>query len=130
MSNKGKPKSWYRVNKFLRGVPFEKVSEVYSQCDILLKTSILESFSYPPLEMMATGRFNVVLPNDGNVEYLKDEYNCLFYKIGNIDSAVKAIERLMSDKDLQERLYINGLDTAKKRDWSIHKEQILSLYDV
>ena len=129
MTNKGKPKSWYRVNKFLRGVPFQKVSEVYSKCDILLKTSILESFSYPPLEMMATGGYNIVLPNDGNVEYLKDGYNCLFYKIGNIDSAVKAIERLVSDKNLQERLYINGLDTAKKREWKNYKEQILALYD-
>ena len=34
------------------------------------KTSFLESFSYPPIEMMATGGYSVVVPNDGNREYL------------------------------------------------------------
>lgn len=54
MSYKAKPKRWYRVDKFLSKIPFEKVSEVYKQCDILIKSSLLDSFSFPPLEMMAT----------------------------------------------------------------------------
>ena len=41
---------------------------IYSECDILLKSSWLESFSYPPLEMMATGGYCIVAPNDGNKE--------------------------------------------------------------
>lgn len=66
MSYNAEPKEWYRVDKFLHKIPFEEVSKVYQQCDILLKTSFLESFSYPPLEMMATGGYAVVMPNDGN----------------------------------------------------------------
>lgn len=69
MSYQGKPKENYRVDKFMHQVPYEKVPNVYRECDILLKSSLLESFSYPPLEMMATGGFVVVAPNDGNVEY-------------------------------------------------------------
>lgn len=57
------------------------MGEVYASCDILIKTSLLESFSYPPLEMMATGGIAIVLPNDGNVEYLKDGENCLLYPV-------------------------------------------------
>lgn len=128
MSYNGNPKSWYRVNKFLSKVPYEKVKNIYKECDILIKTSLRESFSYPPLEMMATGGYCIVLPNNGNLEYLKDEENCLFYKKGDIDSAVKSIERLIKDKKLQKRLYENGLNTAKQRDFKNIKEQILNLY--
>ena len=129
MSYNGEPKNWYRLDKFLKKVPYERVGQIYEQCDILIKSSWLESFSYPPLEMMATGGYSIVVPNEGNVEYLKNEYNCLFYKIGYINSAIQSIERLISDEDLQQHLYENGLDTAKKRDWNNFKEQIIGLYN-
>ena len=130
LSYNGKPKDWYRVDKFLSQIPHEKVIEIYEQCDILLKSSWLESFSYPPLEMMDTGGYCIVIPNGGNKEYLKDGENCLLYKLGNPDDGVKAIIRLIKDKDLQDKLYKNGLDTAKQRDWKHFKNQILSLYDI
>lgn len=129
LSYNGKPKDWYRVDKFLNVIPFENVSQVYDKCDILLKSSWLESFSYPPLEMMATGGFCIVVPNGGNKEYLKDGENCLFYKLGDINSAIKRIERLISDEKLQQHLYEKGLETARNRDWKLFKNQIISLYD-
>lgn len=130
MSYQGHPKPWYRVDKFLHQIPNEKVGEIYGQCDILLKSSILESFSYPPLEMMATGGYVVVVPNDGNAEYLYDGDNCLFYNQGDIDSALKAIERLILDDVLQQRLFENGRRTAESRDWNKAKTAILDLYDL
>ena len=128
MTYNGSPKPWYRVAKFLSNVPYEKVGDIYQECDILIKSSILESFSYPPLEMMATGGYCLVVPNGGNVEYLEDEENCLFYERGDIDSAVEKIERLIKDTKLQNHLYKNGLKTAKSRDWKNFREQILNLY--
>ena len=78
--------------------------------------------------MMATGGYVVVVSNDGNREYLKDGYNCLIYKLGDINSAISCIQKLVSDEKLQQRLYVNGLETAKKRDWKNFKDQIISLY--
>ena len=129
MSYQGTPKSWYRVDKFLHRVPNEKVGEIYADCDILIKSSILESFSYPPLEMMATGGFVVVAPNDGNAEYLKNEENCLLYPQGDIDAAVQAIIRICEDSELRDVLYKNGIEMAHKRNWENMREQILQLYD-
>jgi glycosyltransferase involved in cell wall biosynthesis len=128
LSYKGTPKDWYYVDKFLHKVPYEEVGKIYNGADILLKTSILESFSYPPLEMMATGGLVVVAPNGGNVEYLKNEENCLFYEPGNIEDAVKQIERL-GNKELRDKLIKNGLETAKKRQWSIIEEDIVKMYE-
>lgn len=128
LSYQGKPKDWYYVDKFMHKVPFDEVGKVYSSCDILIKSSILESFSYPPLEMMATGGLVVVAPNEGNVEYLKDEYNCLFYEQGNIEQAVEKIERLSNDNELREKLIKNGLETAKNREWSKIEKDVVNLY--
>ena len=130
LSSNGKPKSWYKFDKFFNKVSFETVKNIYYQCDILIKSSWLESFSYPPLEMMATGGFCIVVPNSGNKEYLKDGKNCLFYKLGEIDDAIKRLNQLISDNNLQKHLYENGIETAKKRDWKNFKNQILSLYDI
>ena len=125
---KGKPKKWYRVDRFLHKIPNSEVAKVYRQCDILLKTSILESFSYPPLEMMATGGYVVAVPNEGNIEYLKNGENCLFYPAGEIQKAVRLIEQLCKDSDLQETLYQKGVKTANSREWDLLQSQILQLY--
>lgn len=129
LSYQGKPKKWYYVDKFMHRVPYKEVGRVYQDADILIKSSILESFSYPPLEMMATGGLVVVAPNGGNVEYIKDNENCLFYKQGNIDEAVEKIELLTTDKKLREKLIEGGLKTAKSREWKIIEKDIIRMYD-
>jgi len=128
LSYQGKPKEWYYVDKFMHKVPYKDVGKVYQDADILIKSSIVESFSYPPLEMMATGGLVVVTPNGGNIEYIKDNVNCLFYETGNIDEAVEKIELLTKDKKLRDKLIKNGLEMAKYRDWNNIEEDILNLY--
>lgn len=129
LSYNAEPKSWYKIEKFYHKVPFEEVSNVYRQCHILLKTSFLESFSYPPLEMMATGGFAVVVPNGGNQEYLRDGENCLLYPQGDIDKGLESIMRICEDKELRKKLYAGGLKTAQRRDWDALRPEILEFYD-
>lgn len=128
MSYNAEPKDKYRVDKFFNRVPYEKVPEIYAQSDILIKTSLLESFSYPPLEMMATGGYVLAVPNGGNIEYLKDNENCLLYKAGNISQACEKIENLIASEELQQKLYLNGLKTAKERAWENVTDEILEMY--
>lgn len=128
LSYQGTPKKWYYVDKFMHRVPHDEVGKVYQEADILIKSSILESFSYPPLEMMATGGICVVVPNDGNVEYLKDEENCLFYEKGNIKQAVEQIERIVNDKKLRQKLIKNGKETVNNRTWDSIEKDIIKAY--
>ena len=93
-----------------------------------MKTSILESFSYPPLEMMATGGYVVAVPNGGNREYLRDKENCLFYEQGDIDGAVRKIEQIVEDAELRKKLAKNGRKVAEARDWDKIESKILGLY--
>lgn len=129
MSYNAEPKEWYHVDKFLHKIPFSEVAEIYRQCHILLKTSFLESFSYPPLEMMATGGYAVVVPNDGNQEYLVDGKNCLLYPCGDLEAGLAAIQRISTDPVLRETLYQGGLETAGVRDWKSLEQDILKFYD-
>ena len=128
LSYQGEPKKWYRVDNFFHRVSHDEVAKIYSQSDILLKSSILESFSYPPLEMMATGGFCVVRPNEGNIEYLVDQENCLFYEPGNIDDAVDKINQLINDEELRIKLTKNMKKTVRSRDWSKVEKEVLDLY--
>ena len=128
MAYSGEPKDWYRVDRFLPKVPYDQIQEVYQDCDILLKSSLMESFSYPPLEMMAAGGFVVAVLNGGNREYLEDKENCLCYRPGDLDQAVQAILRICGDRELQDKFYQNGHKTVMERDWKQIKESILNLY--
>ena len=78
--------------------------------------------------MMATGGYVLAVPNGGNVEYLKDNENCLLYKAGNISQACEKIENLIASEELQQKLYLNGLQTAKERAWENVTDEILEMY--
>ncbi|MBX9033644.1 glycosyltransferase [Gordonibacter massiliensis (ex Traore et al. 2017)] len=129
LSYKGEPKPYYRVDRFLHAVPHDQVAYVYQQCHILLKTSILESFSYPPLEMMATGGVSVVLSNPGNAEYLRDGENCLLFGQGEEERAARLIQSITDDEELRGKLVAGGFETAASRDWAKLEEEIVGLYE-
>ena len=128
LSYQGEPKKWYRVDKFYHKVPHNEVGRVYGKSDILLKTSILESFSYPPLEMMATGGYVVAVPNEGNKEYLRNGENCLFYEQGDLNMAVEKIEKIAVDVELRKKLVENSKKVVAERDWKNIEKEVLELY--
>lgn len=130
LSYRNKPKNWYHVDHFYNRVSPNKVGEIYAENDILIKSSLLESFSYPPLEMMATGGVSIVVPNDGNAEYLVDKENCLLYSAGNIEMALELIEELSTNKELYDKLSINGRSTAESYIWENKESDILKLYPI
>lgn len=128
LSYLGDPKDWYKVDKFISKVPYEKVGDIYRKCHILLKSSLRESFSYPPLEMMSTGGYTVVRPNEGNAEYLRDGENCLIYDGNDLQTAADAIEKIASDPSVQQRLFEGGQKTAEERSWEKCRQRIVDVY--
>ncbi len=130
MSYNETPKDWYKIDKFLHRVPYEQVPDVYRQCHILVKSSTLESFSYPPLEMMATGGVVIVVPNGGNKEYIQDGYNCLTYETNQVEEGYEKLLKIAEDAKLREKLISGGKETAKKRAWEDVKADIMNMYDI
>ena len=50
--------------------------------------------------MMAKGEYSIVLPNGDNRKYLTNGWELPFYKLGDLDSKIKSIERLILDECL------------------------------
>lgn len=128
LSYNAEPKEWYNPDFVYLKVPSDKVGEIYEQNDILIKSSVLESFSYPPLELMATGGVPVLVQNDGNAEYVEDGKNALYYQSGCIDDAVHKIEQLASDVRAFNQMAKHGRKTAEGRAWGKVTTQIRALY--
>jgi glycosyltransferase, family 1 len=78
--------------------------------------------------MMATGGLAVVVPNGGNVEYLKDGENCLLYQQGDIAAGVAAVERLVADKALRDKLIAGGRQTANDYQWKNIEGKVAAIY--
>lgn len=129
LSYNAAPKEWYEVDNVYLKIPYEKVGKIYADHDILLKSSELESFSYPPLEMMATGGVAVLVKNDGNAEYIVDGENSTYYTESDTNSAVRKIVEVTQDEKTFRDLAANGRKTAEDRAWGNVKEACVSLYE-
>jgi GT2 family glycosyltransferase len=128
LSYRGKPKKWYQFDRFYHKIPYEKVAEIYNNAHIMLKTSLLESFSYPLIEMMATGGIVVAVQNGGNKEIAIDNHNCLIYEQGNIPEALEKIKLVLEDEQLRNKLISNGMETAGERAWEEIEPEIVKGY--
>lgn len=128
LSYNAEPKDWYQPDFVHLKVPSDKVGEIYEQNDILIKSSVLESFSYPPIEIMATGGVPVLVKNDGNAEYVKDGENALYYQSGKIEYAVAKIEQLASNQEMFNQTAQLGRKTAETRAWNKVADEVRSLY--
>lgn len=78
---------------------------------------------------MATGGCVVVAPNGGNVEYLRNRENCLFYQLGNVSEARDKIQEILKDESLRSTIINGGIATAKTRTWNNISKDVLTLYE-
>lgn len=117
VSYDGKPNPKWHCDHFFKKVPMKDMPKIYSSCDILLKLSQVESFGYPPLEMMACGGVSVVSKIEGHQEYIIDKYNALFTEPKNIQKTRKIIEDLFKNKKLYSKLQQNSQKTVAKFNW-------------
>jgi O-antigen biosynthesis protein len=117
VSSSGRPKPEWKCDRFFEKVPFGKMRHIYSSCDILLKMSRVESFAYPPLEMMACGGAVVVGEVTGIDEYVIDGYNALVVRQGDIQGAHDALKKLIENEKIRNELITNGKKTAENFRW-------------
>ncbi|MGB9734617.1 MAG: glycosyltransferase [bacterium] len=95
---------------------------LYGTADILVYASHYDSCPRPPLEAMASGAAVVCTETSGALEYCRNGENCLLVPVKSPDSICEAIERLMDDKELREKLIRGGFETARRypqeREWN------------
>ena len=94
--------------------PNDEVLELYRKATIFILPSILEGTSLPTLEAMASGCAVVSADCVGTRVYLKDEFNSIIVPVRDSNALFNAVQRLVADKDLMEKLQTNGIKVASQ----------------
>lgn len=102
---------------------------LYNSAEVFVCPSFFEGFGFPPLEAMACGLPTIVSANSslpevvGSAALMVDPYN--------IDEMAWAMELILSDADLRERLKKEGIEQAKKFSWQkCARETLKTLLEV
>jgi glycosyltransferase involved in cell wall biosynthesis len=94
---------------------------LYGTAHILVYASHYDSCPRPPQEAMAAGTAVVCTATPGAMEYCRDNENCLLVPIKSPGAIAEAVERLIKDGSLRERLIKGGFATARgfpcEREW-------------
>ncbi len=95
-----------------------QLAELYAACDLFVLASWWESFGLPPLEAMACSAAVVLTDSRGVREYARPEENCLLVPPRQPELLAAAIERVLTDPELADRLRRNGPPTAAQFTWA------------
>ena len=104
-----------------------EVNELLNTCTLFLQTSEHEGFCLPILEAMSAGAPVVCTNAHGNVDFCVDGENCLMPP-SDRRSVREAVERVLTDADLRERLREGGRKTAAEYAWPRKLDELDAFY--
>jgi glycosyltransferase involved in cell wall biosynthesis len=119
-ANKIHPNYYMSFEKTFICVSWREALELIAQADVVYRPSLLEGFNGCASEAMLLGTPTVVNNIPASFEAGVSGWNCLMCKQKDVYDAVDNIHRLLKDKDLYEKIRVNGIATAKEQftDWN------------
>ena len=116
--------------KFPGRIPFKEISNYYNMIDILVNVSEYESFGVSVVEAMACETPVIVTNIGGLKEVVKDDTVGLKVKIGDVEDTTSAIERLITDKELYNKIAVNGRKhVVELYNWEDNLKQMIVEYN-
>ncbi len=95
----------------------QEVNELYNRATMFIQTSRHEGFCLPILEAMAAGCPVICTDAHGNRDFSFDGKNCLIVAQDDAEGLKNAIERLLNNPKLRDKLAKEGLKTVKNFKW-------------
>ncbi len=114
--------------KFLAPVSRTELIKKMRSATAFVMPSKRENFGITPLEAMYCGTATVSTNTEGPRDYINSGENGILVDIGSEKQLSEALELVLSDKSLRNRLAANGKKTAKAFDWERIIERIANLY--
>lgn len=99
---------------FLGRMPQQDLYRYIKAADVFALVSSYEGFSHLLIETLSIGTPIVTTPVGGNVEVIVEGENGLLVPFGDSDKTFEAIDRILSDRSLGERLSSNGMKSVEK----------------
>ncbi len=116
--------------RFLGYVDYADAPAVYREHDIFASPTYSEGFSNTILEAMATGLAVVSCRAVGVTDCLRDGENSLLGQPGDVAAQAAALERLITDASLRERLARDALEECRRiYSWPAVTRAITAVYD-
>lgn len=95
----------------------QEVNGLYNKATVFVQTSRHEGFCLPILEAMAAGCPVICTDAHGNRDFCFDGRNCLMVEQDDPEGLKTALDRLLTDRKLQDKLSKEGLKTVKEYRW-------------
>lgn len=96
----------------------KKINELYNKATIFVQTSLHEGFCLPVLEAMAAGCPVITTDSHGNRDFCFDGKNCLMVEHYDVEGLKTAIDKLLGDEKLRDKLSKESLKTVKNFKWA------------
>ena len=90
--------------KFVGFIPYEKLPEYLSVCDIFIRPSRSEGFGNSFIEAMAAGVPVIATPVGGIPDFLDDKETGIFCSPDNPKSIAEAVNLILSDSSLKQKI--------------------------
>jgi glycosyltransferase involved in cell wall biosynthesis len=113
--------------RFLGFVPIDVLRIFYDTAKIFVFPSLYEGFGLPPLEAMAHGT-PVVTSNTSSLPEVVGGAAVLVNP-ENVFEIMRALNRVLLDQPLRERLKQRGYEQAARYSWDASVKRILQVYD-
>jgi len=97
--------------------------------EVFVMPSVRESLGIAILEAMACKAAVVSTATEGPVDYIKNGKNGFLTPIGNRQALTEALEQLLSNKRLRDRVAANGRKTAEEHDMDNGIKKLIQLYE-
>ncbi len=99
------------------GYAQSEMAEVYSRARVFVVGSWFEGWCQPGIEAMACGVPLVTTDNGGISDYAVDHENALIVPVKDPKAMASAVNEILEDNELRDKLIGNGLSTASNFGW-------------
>jgi len=101
--------------------------KLYSQAQVFVYPSFFEGFGFPPLEAQACGCPVVAAQRTSLIETLRD--SALLVNPWSVQDLADAIDAIISDEHLRQKLQQAGLTNAKRFSWQKTAAAMLEIFN-
>ena len=104
--------------KVIPSYPHETLPQLLKQHDINVFASLSEGFGKTLIEAMACGLAPITSNADGPMEIVQADYDALVIPMRDSTAIEEAIEKLIKNRKILDRIRLNAYETAQKYSWN------------